>query len=95
MSEARASRDAPGPDDEKHGAVGVLSADEELQQAVCSALIEARELDSQRIGVSAQNGIIALTGFVRSREDCLLALRIARKQTGVSSVQSDGLAVEE
>ena len=42
------------PAGEKHGAVGVLSADEELQQAVCAALIEATELDSRRIGVRTQ-----------------------------------------
>lgn len=95
VNEARASGDAPGPDEEKHGAVGVLSADEELQQAVCSALIEARELDSQRIGVSAQNGNIVLSGSVRSRADWLVALRIAREQNGVSVVQTEGLTIED
>jgi len=94
VNEARATLDAAGPDEEKHGAVGVLSADEELQQAVCSALIEASDLDSREIGVSAQQGTIALTGVVRSRADWLLALRIAREQNGVTAVQTDGLTVD-
>ena len=80
---------------EKHGAVGVLSADEELQQAVCAALIEARELDSRGIDVSAQSGTVVLTGTVRSREEWLRALRIASDQSGVSAVQTEGLSIAD
>jgi osmotically-inducible protein OsmY len=79
---------------EKHGAVGVLSADEELQQAVCAALIEASDLDSRGIAVSAQSGVVALSGVVRSRQDWLRALHIARDQSGVDAVQTEGLAIE-
>ena len=82
-------------DGEKHGAVGVLSADEELQQAVCAALIEASDLDSLGIAVSAQSGVVALSGVVRSREDWMRALRIARDQSGVNSVQTEGLAIRD
>jgi osmotically-inducible protein OsmY len=95
VSEAERSLGASDTEAEKHGAVGVLSADEELQQAVCAALIEASELDSRGIGVSAQNGSVLLTGYVRSREDWMRALRIARDQSGVLSVQTDGLAIED
>jgi len=80
---------------ERHGAVGVLSADEELQQAVCAALIEERELDSRRIAVSAHSGTVVLTGMVRSREDWMRALRIARAQGGVSAVQTEGLVIDD
>jgi osmotically-inducible protein OsmY len=80
---------------EKHGAVGVLSADEELQQAVCAALIEASDLDSRGIAVSAQSGVVALSGVVRSREDWMRALRIARDRSGVNSVQTEGLAIQD
>jgi osmotically-inducible protein OsmY len=80
---------------EKHGALGVLSADEELQQAVCSALIEASDLDSRAIAVSAQSGVVALSGAVRSREDWLRALRIARDQSGVHAVQTEELAIKD
>jgi osmotically-inducible protein OsmY len=95
VNEAQGSRGAATGGGEKHGAVGVLSVDEELQQAVCAALIEASELDSRQIGVSAQSGTIVLTGVVRSREDWLRALCIARDQNGVSAVQTDGLSIEE
>jgi osmotically-inducible protein OsmY len=93
VNPAQRSLGVSGTDQEKHGAVGVLSADEELQQAVCAALIEASELDSRGIGVSAQNGTIALTGVVRSREDWQRALRIARDQCGVRGVQTEALAI--
>jgi osmotically-inducible protein OsmY len=87
---------ASGADDgEKHGAVGVLSADEELQQAVCAALIEASDLDSRGIAVSAQSGVVALSGVVRSREDWMRALRIAREQSGAHAVHSEGLAIKD
>jgi osmotically-inducible protein OsmY len=93
VNDLRESPLAASSDGEKHGAVGVLSADEELQQAVCAAMIEASELDSRDIGVSAQNGTVVLTGVVRSREDWMRALRIARDQNGVSAVQTDGLTI--
>jgi len=80
---------------EKHGAVGVLSADEELQQAVCGALIEASDLDSRGIAVSAQSGVVALSGVVRSRVDWMRALRIARDQSGVNAVRAEGLAIQD
>jgi osmotically-inducible protein OsmY len=80
---------------EKHGAVGVLSADEELQQAVCAALIDASDLDSRRLAVSAQSGVVVLSGVVRSRADWMRALRIARDQSGVSAVQTEDLAIED
>ena len=82
-------------DSEKHGAVGVLSADEELQQAVCGALIEARELDSRAIGVRAQSGTVVLTGTVPSRQEWIRALSIARDQDGVSAVEAEGLSIDD
>lgn len=80
---------------EKHGAVGVLSEDEELQQRVCASLIEASGLDSRRIEVRTQSGTVLLAGAVRSREDWLRALRIARDQQGVEAVDTEGLSIEE
>lgn len=86
---------ASSAETEKHGAVGVLSADEELQQTVCAALIEASDLDSRRIAVSTQSGVVVLSGAVRSRDDWMRALRIARDQIGVNAVQTEGLAIED
>ena len=80
---------------EKHGAVGVLSEDEDLQQRVCASLIEASDLDSRRIEVRTQSRTVMLAGSVRSREDWMRALRIAREQEGVEAVDTDGLGIDE
>jgi osmotically-inducible protein OsmY len=82
-------------DSEKHGAVGVLSEDEEIQQRVCASLIEASELDSRRIEVRTQSGTVMLAGAVRSREDWLRALRIARQQEGVEAVNTEALLIDQ
>jgi osmotically-inducible protein OsmY len=75
----------------KHGAIGHLSADEELQQAVCSALIEARELDTSDIEVRAANARVVLSGTVKSDAEQRLALSIAEAHAGTGAVDSDQL----
>lgn len=80
-------------DDVKHGAIGHLSADEELQQAVCQALIDDSELDSSDIGVRVEHDTVVLSGSVASREGRQRALRIAQAQAGVTSVQGDELRI--
>lgn len=82
-----------GNDDAKHGAIGHLSADEELQQAVCGALIEDTELDSSDIGVRVSQDTVVLSGSVKSREALQRALRVAKAQRGVASVQFDALSI--
>jgi osmotically-inducible protein OsmY len=79
----------------KHGALGHLSADEELQQGVCTALIEDSKLDSSHIGVRVSDGAVILSGSVRSRDDWMRALRIARDQTGARSVLAEQLLVSD
>lgn len=88
-----ASRDAE-PEAPKHGALGHLSADEELQQAVCSALIENTELDSSNIGVRVASETVILSGTVRSPQARRLALEVAGQQAGVAAVQADELQVQ-
>jgi osmotically-inducible protein OsmY len=78
---------------QEHGALGCLSVDEELQQAVCSALIEQRDLDSTGIGVRVAQGVVVLTGSVRSREELLHAKRIACAQAGARTVETDRLQI--
>jgi len=79
----------------EHGAIGCLSPDEELQQAVCAALIEAPELDSGSLAVRAESGKVVLTGSVRSQEAWHSALRIARQHAGADSVQADELQIDD
>ncbi|HTV18445.1 MAG TPA: BON domain-containing protein [Polyangiaceae bacterium] len=89
-----ASTNGSQPDDDvKHGAIGRLSADEELQQAVCEALIEDTALDSSDIAVRVAHDTVVLSGSVNSREAWQRALRIAKSQRGVASVQSDDLSI--
>lgn len=86
---------SPPQDDVKHGAIGHLSADEELQQAVCEALIDATELDSSDIGVRVAHDTVVLSGSVASREEWLRALHIAKAQRGVANVQVDALSIRD
>lgn len=92
---ATAEPQNPPEDDVKHGAIGHLSADEELQQAVCEALIDDSELDSSDIGVRVAHDTVVLSGSVASREGWLRALRIAKAQRGVATVQVDDLSIRD
>jgi osmotically-inducible protein OsmY len=94
-STASADASPPGDDDVKHGAIGHLSADEELQQAVCEALIDDAELDSSDIGVRVVHDTVVLSGSVASRGERLRALHIAKTQRGVTSVQIDDLSIRD
>lgn len=78
----------------KHGALGHLSEDEELQQAVCAALIEDSELDSSHIGVRVVTGQVILSGRVRSVDHCKRAIEVAQAQSGVHRVQAEQLRVD-
>jgi osmotically-inducible protein OsmY len=89
------SNDGSKVDPPRHGALGHLSADEELQHAVCAALIEDRELDSSHIGVRVTEGAVILSGSVRSREDWMRALRVARDQLGAHSVRAEQLRIDD
>ena len=87
---------AQAPDgDVKHGALGHLSADEELQQAVCEALIDDAQLDSSDIGVRVAQDTVVLSGSVGSREAWRRALLVARAQVGVAKVEAAGLHIRE
>lgn len=88
--------DEAGANEEpKHGAIGRLSADEELQQAVCEALIEDTELDSSDIGVRVASDTVVLTGSVKNRAAWVRAQHVAKKQRGVANVQVDELCIAD
>lgn len=80
-------------DETRHGAIGHLSAEEELQQAVCQALIKDGELDSTGIGVRVKSDTVVLSGRVENREAWVRALAVARAQRGVAEVQADELCI--
>lgn len=93
--EAPARRLEAEQEEVKHGALGHLSADEELQQAVCQALIADAQLDSSDIRVRAARDAVVLSGSVASRDGWRRALDIAHSQRGVSRVEADELTVRD
>ena len=89
------SPDPAVADANKHGALGHLSADEALQQAVCEALIADNELDSSDIGVRVSHDTVVLSGSVKTREQWLRAIKVAKAQDGVANVQLDALSIRD
>lgn len=77
----------------KHGAIGHLSADEEMQQAVCKALIEDTDVDSSGIRVRVTQDTVVLSGQVPDAETRSRALCVARSQRGVQNVDAKELRV--
>lgn len=77
----------------KHGAIGHLSTEEELQQAVLKALIEDTELDSSDIGVRVARDTVTLSGSVETREAWSRASSIAKAQRGVVNVEQGELRI--
>jgi osmotically-inducible protein OsmY len=76
-----------------HGALGHLSADEDLQQRVCGALIDSAELDSSGIAVRVASGTVTLSGWVRSQGERQIALSLTRRESGVRAVVARQLEV--
>lgn len=73
-----------------HGIVGHLSSDEELQQAVCAALLQTPGLDASRIQVAVLgHGEVTLLGRVATSHQRALAVRVARDSAGGRSVHAD------
>jgi osmotically-inducible protein OsmY len=93
MQPPQTSPTAADAEPPKHGAIGHLSADEELQQAVLEALIEDTELDSSDIGVRVAQDTVTLSGSVETREAWLRASTVAKAQRGVVNVQLDELRI--
>jgi len=65
------------------------TADESLREAVTSQLIWTPEVDASMIGVAAHDGIVTLTGFVKTYAAKLAAERTARRVYGTKAVAND------
>lgn len=80
----------PGSSAPTHGVLGHLSGDEELQQAVCAALLQTPGLDASRIQVAVLgHGEVTLLGRVPTSHQRALAIRVARDSAGGRSVHAD------
>lgn len=64
-------------------------ADEGLREAVSSQLTWNPEFDASMIGVAAHDGIVTLTGFVKTYAAKLAAERTALRVSGVKAVAND------
>jgi hypothetical protein len=65
------------------------SADSSITQRVESALAQDSALARMDIKVETRDGVVSLTGFVRSIEDAARAGGLAQEVPGVSAVRND------
>lgn len=64
-------------------------ADESLREAVTNQLTWDPEFDASMVGVTAHDGVVALTGYVLTYAAKLAAERAARRVYGVKAVAND------
>ena len=69
--------------------INLTSLDQSLRDAVMHQLEWDPEIDAELIGVSAQDGVAVLTGYVNSYAGKLAAERSARKVFGVKAVVNE------
>ncbi|HWV93353.1 MAG TPA: BON domain-containing protein, partial [Vicinamibacterales bacterium] len=69
--------------------VSITGTDIRLRGAVVRQLDWDPEVDASAIGVSADEGVVTLTGFVDSYADKLAAERVAKRVRGVRAVAND------
>ena len=70
-----------------------MRTDTELQRGVMEALAWEPSIDSAGIGVSAESGIVMLTGTVKSLPQKWTAVRVAQRVAGVKAV-TDAIIVK-
>ena len=80
--------------DNSMGKVGHFMDDSEITARVKAGLIDQKSIKSTDITVKTENKVVTLSGFVRNQSEAELAVSIANKVEGVSSV-SDKLHVSE
>jgi len=68
--------------------------DDGLTDAVQARLDAHTELEKADISIEVKNGVVRLTGVVKSQRDRLTALTVASATPGVTSVV-DGLQIEK
>lgn len=79
---------APKATDPVAPATATLS-DTEITMKVRSQLQAAKGLDTSGIKVSTKNGVVRLTGSVKSDKDRLTALNTTRSVSGISTVEDE------
>ena len=69
--------------------VTTTKTDKELQKSVMAELEWKPSVDSAPIGVSADGGVVTLTGFVKSYAEKLVAEKAAGRVSGVKAIAQD------
>ena len=73
----------------KHESTGQYVDDTAITAKVKTAIFEQPTLKSAEINVETFKGVVQLSGFVSSAENQKLAMDVARKVPGVTSVKDD------
>jgi hyperosmotically inducible protein len=71
------------------GKLGLSLDDGRISAAVRSVLLNDTELGVRAIGVAVQQGVVTLSGSVRSAEEAARALQVVRQVEGVKQVRSE------
>jgi hyperosmotically inducible protein len=91
-SPAAMDKDSAAPSEESSGGVGQTISDAAITTSVKSKLIANSGTSGRNIKVKTENGVVMLSGQVKSESEKTLALQIAGSTKGVKNVQ-DGLVV--
>jgi BON domain len=66
-----------------------MKTDSELQYDVMEELRLEPSVDHSQIGVAAKDGVVTITGFVRTHAEKIAAARAARRVAGVNAVADE------
>jgi osmotically-inducible protein OsmY len=80
---------AAGCATEGSGAASGFFADAGITTRVKKAIYDDPSLKVTAIGVTTQNGVVQLTGSVKSRGESMRVVRVVRKVEGVKGVKND------
>jgi osmotically-inducible protein OsmY len=69
--------------------VAAPGADEQTSTKILAAITSDSGMKEANVSVTTENGVVKLGGNARSRDQVTLAMDIARRQPGVSAVESE------
>jgi len=86
MDNSNYRSDGPGPVEiEAHD----TKSDDGIKEEICEILIKDRHIDASSIFVGVENGIVKLTGSVRSRQEKIAIEDAIENVSGINEVQND------
>lgn len=73
----------------------VVINDSEITLKIKGALLNEKNIDSLKVLVDTNNGVVTLTGFINTEANRTKVIKIAESVDGVSSVNSKNLVVSK